>query len=54
MEEMHMVQSLCAQCLEMPKLKLSEFGVRKDLLIEKAPTQIIGALVLPQIHLKKV
>ena len=45
---------VCAQCLEMPKLKLSEFGVRKGLLIKKAPTHKMGALVSPQIHLKKV
>lgn len=26
-------QSLCAQCFKRPKLIMSEFGVRKDLLI---------------------
>lgn len=33
---------------------MSEFGVRKILLITKTPTEKIGALVVPQIHLKKV
>lgn len=30
------------------------FGVRKGLLIKKVPIQKLGALVLPQINLKKV
>lgn len=34
--------SLCAQCFEKPKLKMSEFGVRKSLLIEKVATEKMG------------
>lgn len=50
------VQSLCAQRFERPKLKISAFGVRKGLLIEKAPTEKMGGgrLVVPQIHLTEV
>lgn len=33
---------------------MSEFGVRKDLLIISVPTEKMGDLVVPQIHLKKV
>lgn len=36
----------------MPKLKASEFGVRKVLL--RKPTKKMGDLVVPQLHLKKV
>lgn len=34
--------------------KKSEFGVKKDLLIEKALTKKMGGLVVPQTHLLKV
>ena len=44
-------QSLCTCHFERPKLKISEFGVRKVLLIEKAPTRKMGDLMVPQIHL---
>lgn len=33
-------QSPCAQCLERPKLKISESGSKKGLLTEKAPTEM--------------
>lgn len=33
---------------------MTELGVMKGLLIEKMPTEKIGALVVPQIHLTKV
>ena len=39
----------CAWCFKRPKLKTSEFGVRKGFLIKK-----MGALVVPHFHLKKV
>ena len=48
------VQRPYATCFEKPKLKMSEFGVKKDLLIKKAPAEKIGTLVVSQIHLKKV
>lgn len=38
----------------MPKLKMSQFGVRKGLLIQEAAAKKMGVLVLPQIDLKKV
>lgn len=41
----------CAQNLERPKLKTSEFRVRKVLLLEKAPAEEIGDLMVPRIHL---
>ena len=50
---MLLFQSLCAQSFERPKLETSEFLVRKGLLIKKAPTKKMEALVVPQIHLKK-
>ena len=49
-----LVQSLCAQGFERPKLKLSELGIKKCLLIEKAPTEKMEALVIPQLFLNKV
>lgn len=30
-----------------------EFGIRKGLLIKKAPTEKMGDLVMPQTHLRK-
>lgn len=48
------VWSLCARSSARTKAKMSEFRVRKILLITKAPTEKIGALVVLQIHLKKV
>lgn len=39
---------------ERPKLKKSEFGVKKGLLIKKAQTEKMGALVVSQICLMKV
>nr|KAF6474774.1 hypothetical protein HJG63_010931 [Rousettus aegyptiacus] len=48
------VQSLCVQCFERPELKMSEFGVRKGLLIKKVPTEKMGDPLVPQIHLKKI
>lgn len=48
-----LVQDSCAQHFKGPKLKTSEFGKRKGLLIKKALTSSRrwGALTLPQIHL---
>ena len=39
------------QFFKKPKLKMSEFGVKKGLLMEKAPTQNLRILVMPQIFL---
>lgn len=36
------------------KLKTSVFGVRRGLLVEKAPTETMGDFLVPQIDLKKV
>lgn len=49
------VQSLYAQCFKMPKLKTSEFGIRKGFLIldQEGASQEDGRPNL-QIHLKKV
>lgn len=41
----------CAQRFKRPKLKMSEFGVRKSLLIKKAPAENMRDLAMPQIHL---
>lgn len=48
-----LVQDSCAQHFKGPKLKMSEFGKRKGLLIKKALTSSRrwGALTLPQSHL---
>ena len=47
-----LVQSPCAQHFEKPNLKISEFGVRKGLLIEKMPNERTGALVFKSIFQK--
>lgn len=45
-------------CLTLQKAKTqnktSEFGVKKGVLVEKVPTEKMGALVVSPIHLKKV
>lgn len=48
------VQSPCARCFERSKLRMSEFEVRKGLLIKRVLTKKIGTQVVPQIHLTKV
>ena len=45
--------SSCARCFEKPKLKTSEFGLRKGLWIKKAATEKMGDLVMPQNHLAR-
>ena len=45
------VQSLCAPSFERSKLKMSEFGMRKTLLIKKVPAEKMGVLAVSQIHL---
>ena len=40
-------------CFQRPKLKMSEFAVRKGLLIKKAATEKTRVLLVPQIHLRK-
>lgn len=37
--------------LQKAKLKVTEFEVRKDVLIHRAPTKVIGDIIVPQIHL---
>lgn len=46
-------QNLCFLCFKRQKLKTSEFGVRKDLLIQEVSTKKIGGLMMPQIHLAR-
>lgn len=38
----------------MPKLKKSEFGLKKGLLIKKVPTKKLGDIVVLQSYLEKV
>lgn len=47
------VQSSCAQYFKRPIFKTSEFGVKKGLLINRVPTEKMGAPLIPQIHLKE-
>lgn len=42
---------LCAQCLVKLKLKMLRFCIRKGFLIKKVPTQNMGDLMVPLIHL---
>ena len=46
------VQSPCACYLKRAKVKISGFGVRTVLLIEKVPIEKMGDLLVPQIHPK--
>lgn len=46
------VQCPNAQGFERPELTTSEFGARKGLLMEKAPSEKMGDLLAPQIHLQ--
>ena len=48
-----LVQSSCPWCLKRLTLKTSVFGIRKGLLIEKAPTEKMGALILLKWILRK-
>lgn len=43
----------CPWCLKRPKLQTSVFGIRKGLLMEKAPTEKIGVLILLKWILRK-
>ena len=49
----HLVIEPKSVCLMLQKAKtqMSEFGVRKGLLMEKVPTERLGDLMMPQIHL---
>lgn len=44
----------CILCFKRPKIKTSGFGVKKGLLIKKAPTEKMKDLMVPQINLRKV
>lgn len=50
----YLPKSSCVQCFKRPKIKISEFGLRKGLLIKKMSTEKMGVLAVPQIHLKRV